>query len=99
MDNESQDTSAVEDNGLTMTVSATESTLNGQDPEDDDEDIGEYVDEDEGDDGEESEEEEDIEPMVIYERMKNEITTICSQRDAISCFAVHYKVQIISTVK
>ena len=51
-----------------------------------------FVEDEEEEDESGDEEEEDIEPMVIYERMKNEITTICSQRDAISCFAVHYKV-------
>ena len=77
--------------GLTMAVSTTES-MNGH--LEDDDDIGEFVEDEEEDknDNDESEEEEDVEPMVIYERMKNEITTICSQRDAISCFAVHYKV-------
>lgn len=88
------------DQGLTMKVSTelAAELVNG----DDDDDIGEFVDEEDtdNDDGDvqevsSEEEEEDIEPMVIYERMRNEITTICSQRDAISCFAVHYKVRTI----
>lgn len=80
-----------DEEGLTMAVSTTGS-MNGH--MEDDDDIGEFVEEEEEDkdDNDESEEEEDVEPMVIYERMKNEITAICSQRDAISCFAVHYKV-------
>ena len=93
---ESQESNTTNDEGLTMT--AETDLINGNLKQVIDEDIGEFVDEEEeeGDDGDDSceEEEEDVEPMVIYERMRNEITTICSQRDAISCFAVHYKVTI-----
>lgn len=66
---------------------------NQQSPHDDDQDtVGGAEDLVEDEDDDEEDEDEEIEPIVIYDRMKNEFLNICSQKDAVSCFAVHTKV-------